>query len=1782
MGQNYYSKFLFTASGLDKVLSEFSATSARIKAESAAIGKMNFTGMNAALPALERIEASITTISGSMRMLASAELNAGAGMDKIAVGATRAATTTKSVSTSMAQLATTAGTATVAAGRTTGALTAMGAAGKSAFSGIVTGAERAIGAIASVGAAAGRTAIQMASMGSIPFLNLRGLQGLFAGSVLGSMASTLLNPVNVASAGVGYGIYSGMNLQKSGTMAAGKSGASGAEAKAIEKIVWDSAQSFMGQYAYTPNQIGEMEVSYAAMGGNLTDLGTTKGVVKNALDFAQAVNMELAPAMELLYSQALNWSGFQTMQGPGATQAIQDMGDALTVLSNQTRLNPEDLNTALKSSTAVAKVSGMDQNQLYAAVGSLSQLGREPQQADSDVRRLIMRLTPSYNALQQQQADELGLWTDAAGKQKDLSALNEGLKEIGLTYRDISLEANNGDLVKSITKITDAMNAAGWDQLTQESFLKTQLGIQGTTPFYLLGQQSGQDIYYNLLEKLLNKAGIAATGAKTQLDELWGSLGKLKSNVVGTANSLGAHFMPATKRFVDFLNESAIPGLNKLGSALVAGDWKGAASILGDAYDFIKEKGVGAFEELSTSLTDSQNWADWGDIIKGAIGTAQDDLLVLSQAFSDFMTGGGAGNLLEGASSWVKNVLSALDSADLSAIWNNLSTGLDAAWSQSVEWLRGEIDGINWESVGTTLGEALESGATWAIENIGKLPWTSITTAATNALTNIVLTIDWGSLTSTLIGVGDRIGTAIYSGISAANLGILFQNWAIQFQNSMGMAIASVAASLAGLAAQMGVPVAGIQGFVDESIQEGGTLLDTGNKIVSVIADPSKETGPYSYIHTTSYQPLGEESSLGSKFYNFFSGNSWDVKTGEKNLGLLKQGIDYINSFFGSNQSVISGGQVLDMSTVQTRKELLQPVSAELDMSTVQVGPSNFDNYPGLSPELASIYRYATGRSIPSYDFTEKGKQKCLQDYEDFKNGYKSEVLRTPSTSDDEFWEDINLVNAEDNYHFLAGVTPGSNKNSSLLADPTKTYLLDPRNAADYGSNYNWGTISNPQNEAYVGDTLKLITSYKKLSSTDINAQKEYVFTGGLSDLGTFQDWGLQPGKTQGAGVTNSYIEKLIKDQEQFFNNYGSLISGAGVGGTIEKSYAGIERSTPVGQDAVDAAYKKTQKSSDGTITTSKTTKVSNDNNNDNDRKSQSKSLGGIEDNTKQMYTLLEGANAQGQSIVPRWYKTPEDAAIGKVNLEKLGYEVTSKLVPAPDIVDQNAKTIGKQTDATSSLTGETTGLTGEVSSLSSATSSLTGEFASFASLINSGDYAGISQLIKDKYAFDNPATKEDERLGVWTAEDWANIDAKTKDKSDIDAALSTYLSILKATQNPYIVPEIKKATEETAKNTKKIGTWSDPWVQFKTIKDAFSNSISEVTKSTQSTTSAVQSESDRAATQANVDSSLQQLLYSTICDIEGFFTPERVSPLGAFVSPTGGKLVRVADTWMTMDEYEATIGVSVVDQQMAAAALVGKVPFAGTISAADTPKILEYLETLTPEAMERAVVAWNKNQKITPEDFHIPEEYKRDVNWGITVGGEARKPQMEPILLGSLANGGENVEVPVEPVVNSEPIDTLKSTADAGLPYDVKVTSNAEAVAAQLNSLGGSTTFTVFVNTVSGGGQTTNFSKGTSTLPDGSIFTFNSFKTPAVPVFADGGYTGSYEGLANIHPEEVILNKAQQRNVVSTMRGSGNNIQVSISLDLRGSTITGDSAEVFAEKIATSVKEQLQGEMYR
>jgi len=226
MTSTYYTTFLFKGSGLDKVLADFNRAAAQIEAKSAALGKINFSGLGSALPILKNIDNTLMLAAQHAGMLSSQAAKAGTAFNPMASGATRAAAATKSVSNSMTQLSAAAGSAASAAGRTTGAMSSLGAAGRGAFNGIVAGARSAVTALGSVTAAAATTTRAMGRMGMVAAAPFAGMKGaaMWASPLAMGALSTYARPGDIAALGAGYGLYKSMGFEREARLAAVRQG----------------------------------------------------------------------------------------------------------------------------------------------------------------------------------------------------------------------------------------------------------------------------------------------------------------------------------------------------------------------------------------------------------------------------------------------------------------------------------------------------------------------------------------------------------------------------------------------------------------------------------------------------------------------------------------------------------------------------------------------------------------------------------------------------------------------------------------------------------------------------------------------------------------------------------------------------------------------------------------------------------------------------------------------------------------------------------------------------------------------------------------------------------------------------------------------------------------------------------------------------------------------------------------------------------------------------------------------------------------------------------------------------------------------------------------------------------------------------------------------------------------------------------------------------------------------------------------------------------------------
>jgi len=1407
MVSTYYTDFTYRAKGLDAVLKQFRAATKEIEQTSKKLGKITFTVNDAALKnaaksaqllnqeltklgtaqvggklsgdfgrlntVVANLEKSVTGLTAkfssigasasSFSQVSTSANTAAQAITKISTSANTAKTSSTNLASSFKGIGTSiSASAKSFTGFSSAAVKAFATATSAALKFATTMSGAVTGSIGKAAAAMGGVATAGGRMGASALATAAAMPrnaALWAAPMATSMLQTILSPEILLGLTSGYGLYSYAQLEKEGSRAAAKSGAYGPEAETIKQLVIDVAQSFKGKSIYGSVDIAKAEAAYAAMGGSIKDLSVTKEVTKNTLDFAQAVDMELAPAMELLYSQALNWAGFSTMQGPEAGKAIGDVGDALTVLSNQTRLNADDLNVALKAVTPVAKTSGMDIAQTYAAVGTLSNLGRNPEEAGTDVRRLLLRLTPSYNALQQQEADELGLWTDAKGKQKDLSALNTALKELGLTYEDLSVKTQKGDIAGVIKDIGEAMDAKGWSDLEKAAYLKTQLGIQGTTPFLQMASDAGQEQYAALLEQLYNRLGISAKTAETQTNNLTSATKKLLENIKGSLQNVGKALEPSATKFVNYLNENVVPALDKLGGMISKGDWAGA----GDMFEGFIDQGQNWLESLSEGFENALS----GDKVSGALDWIGDiwdsiDWDQLGRTLEN--VGEGLKSAFETASSWLQDRINSID-------WGEVESKLGNALETAGTWLENKINGINWDDVGTTIGNILTTAGGLLEKAIRAIPWTSIFTALGDAIYAAASSIDWIGAFQTAFTAIESIGTYAYNGIANSGIGTYLQGVAINFANTITMSIGAAIASLAGAAMKYGLL------SPSEANQASGILPEVINKAKGVGEFIASPTAPHEALFNTDYNSPGSTNtglfSLEGnvdRFSNFAKPLTLNLdERAKESTSLEKWAQNFWDSYIKSPSSTSGGAFDPFANSGPAPEATVPPAVATLDMSQVQVGPSSSSLSENLfsgiresdQKELQSYYDFIQEEELPDW---QEGTFECLQAFEKSKNDYKKSLLSDKDKTNDEYWKDLNLVNAEDSYHFLTGITP-----SGTIGNPSNTYLFDA--AKDTYE----GTIAKTSSDYNQESMMRLSTEYKNIKNDleHIRAEKAYDFVPNTNQSGIYRDFGTQPGITPLGG-------------------------GAGVGGTVERSYPGIERSPLVGQDAVDAVFKSASKEQDFQKKSSEKRENSENHKNTASTAQNTErvalSLEGMKSELSGLGVTQTGAYFSGTDPTGKSWQSPsafskDEAETVYNELIKKGYKITgvggtaTGQIPSATTQQQQQKTLETEVKTTQ----ETNNL------LKNFPSEIAAAFSD-----NGVDYKALSKAIDDVYYQGDP-----NNLYGFSAKSLEEYDKPLEGTSDdLITALNYILSA--AIENRKVEEKVVENTKDTADNTKK------------------------------------------------------------------------------------------------------------------------------------------------------------------------------------------------------------------------------------------------------------------------------------------------------------------------------------------------------------------------------------------
>lgn len=266
------------------------------------------------------------------------------------------------------------------------------------------------------------------------------------------------------------------------------------------------------------------------------------GAGRATLDLAAAGGVEVAEAATIA-SNALN-----VFNKSGAEMG--HVADVIAGAANASAIDVHDFGLSLQQAGAVANLAGVSFEDLSTAIALMGNAGIRGSDAGTSLKVMLTNLNPTTKA-QISAFKELGIITgdganqffDATGKAKSLAEMAGILQNAtrGMTQQQklATLEVMFG---------TDALRAAA---------ILTDAGAEGFRDLAAaIGEVGAQDV------------------ANTRLDNLAGSLEKLKGSVETVAISVGLKFTPALKRMVDALTDlvnRAEPAITKFAERAAAG-----------------------------------------------------------------------------------------------------------------------------------------------------------------------------------------------------------------------------------------------------------------------------------------------------------------------------------------------------------------------------------------------------------------------------------------------------------------------------------------------------------------------------------------------------------------------------------------------------------------------------------------------------------------------------------------------------------------------------------------------------------------------------------------------------------------------------------------------------------------------------------------------------------------------------------------------------------------------------------------------------------------------------------------------------------------------------------------------------------------------------------------------------------------------------------------------------------------------------------------------------------
>jgi TP901 family phage tail tape measure protein len=537
-----------------------------------------------------------------------------------------------------------------------------------------------------------------------------------AGSAIqAAMGGALIAGVAGVGAALVGSVKSAADFEKQMSAVGAVAGASASEMEALTK----TALQLGKDTSFSASEAAQGIEELAKAGVSMADI--MGGAGRASLDLAAAGAISVAEAAEIA-SNAMNVFGIEG-------DKMAHVADVIAGAANASAIGVNDYKFSLAAAGAVANTVGISFDSLSTAIAVMGNAGIKGSDAGTSLKTMLLNLQPAskqqislFRELGILTADGANKFFDASGKAKDFAGIAQVLQ----------------DALKGMTK------------QQQLATLEIMFGSDAIRAGAVLLESGAEG--FNTMAEAMSKV-TAQSVASERLNNLWGSVEKLKGSLETAAIILGGQFTPALKGMADAATEQVntlidafeqIPDVIGTIQSVIAGDWAPDASIrpftlaVGEAAVMLKAQFGPAIATAGAILQQLGDWftANIAPIAAfvagflGAIGTAglfTAAVAALAAVLTLLLSPIGLVAIAVGllAAAWTTNFMGIQEAT--AAAWAYLLP----IFTQIVEWLGPKISAVlTWL---TTTGWPMMLEA-------GRLVGEWISTVAIPALTQLV---DW-------------------------------------------------------------------------------------------------------------------------------------------------------------------------------------------------------------------------------------------------------------------------------------------------------------------------------------------------------------------------------------------------------------------------------------------------------------------------------------------------------------------------------------------------------------------------------------------------------------------------------------------------------------------------------------------------------------------------------------------------------------------------------------------------------------------------------------------------------------------------------------------------------------------------------------------------------------------------------------------------------------------------------------------------------------------------------